>query len=313
MRHVVFICHGKIWAKSNLVKKIRREFSYNFRCIITFTSKKGDAKQIVAEHLNKGYLNFIIVGGDGTINEVINGIMSIYCGRLEMLRSIRLGILPMGSGNDFAKTIGSSNDFNQLHQLISNDQYFLCDLGKLTFNDHEFATQTAYFINIADLGIGGLVAKIINKMPKFLHPGLAYQLAIMTALIQYKHKKVMIKIAGIKAINEDIMALVIANGRFFGSGLGIAPNAMPSDGYFNIIKIGKIGLLDYFKQIRHIKKSRIIDHPEVKYFIAKELDVESQVKPLPLDVDGEYYGFTPIKASVLKNVMPIWSVHFPAN
>ena len=99
------------------------------------------------------------------------------------------------------------------------------------------------------------------------------------------------------------MNLVIANGKYFGSGLGIAPDADPADGQFSVVLIGEISMLDYLKNLGQVRKCEKIIHPELKYLSAKEISIEHVGEPLPIDMDGEFIGYSPMKISMVHNAL----------
>ena len=151
-----------------------------------------------------------------------------------------------------------------------------------------------FFINITDVGMGGeAVLKLQKKIP-FAGPDLNYFWAITSTLATYE--KVQIKATGDnyywegKAIN-----FIVANGKYFGNGLGVAPDASVTDGKFEIVVIGDITLLDYFKNLGTVKKCQKVVHPEVHYHQLDKVTIESmETRKISIDMDGEYIGYAPM-------------------
>ena len=127
---------------------------------------------------------------------------------------------------------------------------------------------------------------------------LTYQKGILTALLTYKNQPVKVR-ANTFDYEKSVMSLIVANGRFFGGGMGVAPDARVDDGLFSVVIIGEISTLVYLKNLGEIRKSRKIEHPELKYLSASEILIESRSGPLPIDMDGEFIGYTPVKMKVI--------------
>ena len=235
------------------------------------------------------------MGGDGSLNEVINGVMRAHCNNLN---DIRIGLLPNGTGNDFARTMGVTPDVAVLKKWIEEDAYRVIDIGLTEYFDGNRLPVSRYFVNITDVGIGGAIAQRLANSSKVLGPTITYQKAILTALLTYKNQPVKIH-ADSFDYESDIMSLIIANGRFFGGGMGIAPDALPDDKLFSVVIVGKISILEYLMNLGKIKKSQKIVHPEIKYLTASQLLIESSTGPIPIDMDGEFVGYTPLKLKVV--------------
>ncbi|MCH8240748.1 MAG: hypothetical protein IIB62_12015 [Proteobacteria bacterium] len=233
------------------------------------------------------------------LNEVING----YMNSDEALReNVTVGLLPYGTGNDFSKTIGMRNDIEQLAGLIENDQTQPVDIGEVQYKSHEGVTKTRYYINITDIGIGGLVVKTVNQSSKFLGPDLTYKKAILQAFFTYKHAKVRLTSDSFQW-EGPILCLCMANGRYFGSGMCIAPQADVSNGKIQLVIFGNVSLMDYLKNMSKIKKGEILEHPEIHYEQVTSCRIEALDGECPVDMDGEFIGYAPLDLNIHKHAI----------
>lgn len=305
MARIACILHGKISRKNHLIARLKRNLDENHEITILMTTHHGHAVILTEQALNSGNTHIIAVGGDGTINEVVNGIMNSQLHLdAETREKIRLGIIPKGTGNDFVKSLRLPSNLDGMRSLINQDQYRAVDLGLVSFQTKEQKEASRYFANITDLGLGGVVAEKLSHSSKWLGKTLTYQLSIIRTFLSYKHQAVSVETDSWKHEGR-IMNLIIANGQFFGSGLGIAPDASLTDGLFDVIVVGEISVLDYLKNLPTLRKSLPITHPEVSYHKATDLTIESPETMLPIDMDGEFIGYAPMKVRMVKSALKI--------
>lgn len=218
---------------------------------IIYTNNKMDAKNIALTY--KSYENAIIfsVGGDGTLNEVVNGLAN---------SKSKLGIIPVGTGNDFYRVF---KDF-------SGDKI---DLGKV--NDR-------YFINVASLGLDAEMAEYANKLKKIRFPKkLVYPVSIIKEFLSYKPTNI-----GMNNIFRDITILTVCNGRYYGGGFEIAPNALLNDGMFDIIDVNSLNRLEIINLIMKLMKVKHLDSKNVSFYRTDNLKITS-LTPLICNIDGE--------------------------
>lgn len=166
------------------------------------------------------------------------------------------------------------------------------------FNEKEESTER-FFINITDVGIGGELVIMKEKMQRYFSPKFNYMASILYVMATFKKNKV--RITTDKTLYQGkILNFVIANGKYFGNAIGIAPQAVIDDGQFSITNIGNVSLLDYFLNIGTAKKCLKINHLQVSYFEAKKVFIEStDHRKMTIDMDGEFVGFVPIELECL--------------
>lgn len=275
------------------------DFDYKF-----FISEyHGHLLSLPRKAISEGYNHMIAVGGDGTLNEVINGTIAAFKTNdsydWEKISEIKIGVFPAGSGNDFVRNIYDSN-VETLKNCIQNNSSELIDVGIADFFDEYNQPAERFFINISDVGIGGEVVILKEKLPRFFAPQFNYVASILYVMATYKKK--LVKIKTDKFLYEGkILNFVIANGKYFGNAIGIAPHAEINDGKFAITNIGNVSIFDYFLNIGKAKKCQKIQHAEVIYSEAKEVYIESaDHRKITIDMDGEFVGFAPIRLVCLE-------------
>lgn len=304
MANIAFIFHGKIKNRRNISSSIEKNFSSEHNLISLFTERVGHSALLAEQAVAEGFTHIICVGGDGSLNEIVNGIIKAKA-NLSNNRwsSVRLGVLPMGTGNDFAKSLNVSKDIEGLKQMIVLDSFKVIDLGFAEYHDTSGEKQNRYFINITDIGMGGMVAERLSGYGKWMGTTLTYQRAILSTLLTYKNQS--LKATSDTFVYEGkVMNFIIANGKYFGSGLGIAPDAETDDGKFSVVIFGEISLLDYIKNLRNVQKCKKISLPGLQYKSAREVYIESpSPSSLPIDMDGEFIGYAPVKLSIVPAVI----------
>ena len=290
MKSLLFIVNGA--KKQN--KKLTEIFdffsnsTFFSKVEFVFTQYPGHATSIAIES-STIFDYIIVVGGDGTLNEVINGI--------ELTSKVSIGLLPYGTGNDFARGQKLKLDANFLYKLITTDSIKSIDIGLIKGLNTEVSIYRR-FINIADIGLGGFVTKtMLKNKNRFLHGKITYALAILKGFMNYS--KPIIKVEGDYEYQGKILTLAICNGQYFGYGLCIAPMANVQDNLLNITSIGNVSLLDYFKNLGKLKIGELINHPEVEYKTIQNISVFHKNQPCPIEVDGEFIGYTPVNIQIL--------------
>lgn len=266
----------------------------------------------LAETASNDSTDIICVGGDGSLNEVINGVMQAKEKGMNthQWENIRVGLYPKGTGNDFAKTVLMPADCSVLKKCVDSDSHKFIDLGVADFIDRANNSGTRYFINITDTGMGGVIAQKLANYPRWMGPNLTFQRAIISTLIGYRKQQVKVK-ADSFDYDGQVMNLVVANGKYFGNGLGIAPDALADDGLFSIVIVGKISMFDYLRFLGDVRKSKKINHPQLTYLKARNLYVESPGGPLPIDMDGEFIGYTPLRIRIVPRALKFICPNYP--
>ncbi|HRN94098.1 MAG: diacylglycerol kinase family lipid kinase [Chitinophagales bacterium] len=301
MKRITFIIHGKAKEKDLLSEKIRGLFHEN-EVQIKITQHQNHASEIACEAVKSGSEIIVCGGGDGSLNETANGVMQgLDFLKEEEKEKIRLAVLPLGTGNDFIKTMRSPSNIKILYEAIQKDNVQKIDLGFAEFFSQNGKPQKRYFINIVDVGMGGVVAEKLSRYSKWLGANLTYQRAILSTLITYKNQAIEVN-SNTFSYKGNMMNFIVANGKYFGSGLGIAPEASPLNGKFSVVILGGISILDYLRNLGKVKRCEKIKHPQVQYHRAETIELNSAL-PLPIDMDGEFVGYSPLKISIHKQAL----------
>ncbi|HSY77791.1 MAG TPA: diacylglycerol kinase family protein [Bacteroidia bacterium] len=295
MKKIAFIIHGKIRRKQNIISELESTFQGNYKLSFLISEYSGHAIDLSFKAAQEGFNYIICLGGDGSLNEVVNGVMQAKEQNKELI--IKVGVLPYGTGNDFIKTTKSPQSFSGMKKLIDENLSKEIDLGLVQFKNKAGLHDSRYFINIADVGIGGIVVQNIGSYSKALGANITYLAAIFNTLLSYRNQPVK-AIANGFTFEGKIKNFVVANGKYFGSGIGIAPDAEIDNGKFAIVILGEVSLIQFLKLSFTFKKCRKIIHPQIIYKTAEEITIDSMSSPQPIDMDGEFIGYTPMSIRI---------------
>lgn len=259
------------------------------------TTAQGDATNAVRTALTTGYRTILAVGGDGTLNEVVNGFFDEAGAPIGV--GARLGVLPSGTGGDFRKAAGIPRNPAAAAQLIAGDSVRHIDAGRVDFADG----SRRFFLNIADCGMGGeVVARAIRRRH---HGGGVRGTAMflstsLSTLLRYVARTAHVEVDG-ALLHRTVRSVVVANGSCFGGGMRIAPNAELDDGRFDVIVIADTGRMRAVTGIPSLYRGRHLNRPEVEVYRARTVRVSCDGEPMVFDVDGELVGTTPATLTCL--------------
>lgn len=305
MKKIAFIIHGKIKHREKLVFDIKQMLQSTGELYFFVTEQANQCAVLSAQALKLGVTHLICVGGDGTLNEVMNGVMQARDRSgltQDIFDQLRIGLLPRGTGNDFARTMGVSFNLDELKRNIDGDHFRTIDIGLALFKSSDGDSCSRYFINITDVGIGGVIAQKLTTASKFWGSTITYQKALLTTMLSYKTQALKLT-TDTQNYEGKVMSLIIANGKYFGGGMGIAPDALPDDGLFSIVVAGEISMLQYLLNLGEVRKCRKVRHPALHYFSAREINIEPTGDHIPIDMDGEFIGYAPLKISVVSGAL----------
>ena len=267
----------------------------------TFTEYPEHATIITREVIKSGYNLVVSVGGDGTMNEVVNGFFEN--GNLINAEA-GLAIFARGTGCDFIKSFGIKKGFEDFYKILKKNEAQKLDVGKVSFIHDSDQVVTKHFLNISDVGLGGETTRRVNKTKKHLKGFLAFLIGAMMTILKYKNKTIKLEIDGELVKNEKINSVIVANAKYFGGGMYISPNSEANDGFLDIIVIGDFTTLELIRDFHLIYKGKHLTHPKICHYKAKKIKVTSEPIAL-LEFDGEQSGITPAEFEIIPQALKV--------
>lgn len=267
-----------------------------------FTSGPDDATRIVRRTLREGADLIVCVGGDGTLNEVVNGFMD-EDGRLIEPDAL-LAFVPNGTGCDFIKTVAIPAGVDSSLDTIRDGYVRSIDLGKLHYLDALGHSCTRYFHNIASFGLGGEVDERVNRTTKAFGPFFSFIWATLISILRYGKKRIRLLVDDRYDEEMNVWNVAVANGKYHGGGMCVAPDALVNDGLFHVTVIGDLSLPEVFWHLPKLYDGRIKEMEKVFMVTGKRVGATSDERVL-LDVDGEQPGRLPVKIEIVPAALRI--------
>jgi diacylglycerol kinase (ATP) len=296
---IVFILKGDLRTRNgiDLALDVLRARLPRAQVDLQISRYPGHAVSLAAEaRADCDYL--IAAGGDGTLNEVVNGCLQGADDDPERELPC-LGVMPLGSANDFARTLGVEKSAEALVGLIASNATRAIDVGRLRCHVKDGDPLVRYFVNVADVGIGAKVVERLAVSGKRLGPTLSYLGAIVATFIGYHRQQIAVE--SDNGLHWECPALIVVagNGRYFGAGLCATPQASPDNGELALTLIGDASLLDFARYLGRLKRGELLDHPAVSYHRDRAVRITSSGGPAPVEADGEFLGYTPVDIELL--------------
>lgn len=266
---------------------------YDFQFEFAFTEHENHSSELVQQAIENGFLNLICVGGDGTLHNIVNGIMNQT---KVTSNQINVGMIPIGTGNDWVRTHNIPNDFEKAVQLIKNRKKLTQDLGKIQFLNEK--RKPVYFNNLAGVGFDGFV---VSKVHKYKHFGvLAYVTGAIIGLFSFKNFKTKIKVES-KEINTKSLMVLVGLCQYSGGGMQLTKEANPFDGFFDISIVKNIGKLNIVRNLSKMFNGKIANHKQVEILKSDSITITIDESNLPfIQADGELIG----KGNIMVSIVP---------
>lgn len=264
---------------------VRRGLAYEYR----FTEGRNAATELAVQARQNGYDTVVGVGGDGTIQEIVNGLIGPN-GECPAA----LGVIPGGTGNDFSKMLGYPRDPEGALNVILDGKVRRFDVGR---------ANGRYFINIAGVGFDAEVAGFLNQRPKRLPGALMYVYGVLAVLLRYRPAPLTIDLGG-EVLERRCLLVSVANGPSHAGGMKMCPEARPDDGVLDLCVVGNLSRLQTVTLLPKVFSGRHTRHPEVKLYTARKVRITSD-EPLYVQADGEIFGRVPVEVEIVPGVLRV--------
>ncbi len=261
-----------------------------------FTEGKGHGIELAKTAASDGYACLVAVGGDGTIHEVANGIL-----QTPNASNTTLGVVCTGTGSDLSRTLGIPHDLHRACDSLTSNRRMVIDVGSIQYSDKGKPSQR-FFVNSAGIGIDAAVVAATEKLPKYFGGTIPYLVGLVRTFIGYRNKQVFFSIGAGAEEKARVLSMVIANGRYFGGGMQIAPEARVDDALFDIVIIKDFSKIELIKNISKVYKGTHLSHPKIRLEKDKSITIRSTDKFL-LHADGEVLGEGPVTLSLLPRAL----------
>lgn len=266
-----------------------------------FTTGPGDAIELTRQALKKGAEVVVCVGGDGTLNEVVNGLM----GAEGPIRpEAKLGFIPRSTGCDLAKSVHIDRELDRALDIIKDAHTRILDLGRIHYQDRRGQPVYRFFHNVTSFGLGGEVDERANRTTKAFGGFLSFLWATLISLIKYDKKRIRLKVDDSFDEEVTIWNVAVANGQYHGGGMWVAPRAQVDDGLFHVTVIGDLTLPEVFLNLPKLYNGKIYQVAQVSSFVGKRVEAFSDQRVL-LDVDGEQIGALPVVIEMVPRAVPL--------
>ena len=288
----------------NKVPELTRAFAARGeRCEIVQTSRAGDAVLLSRQARSDGVELLVVVGGDGTLNEVSRAYVDASGSPLQ---GPHLGVIPAGTGGDFRKSFDLGKGITEAVARILDSPPRPLDLGILELTGDDGSPVVTTFANIASFGISGRIDRLVNDSPKWMGGRLSFFVGTLRAMSTYRNAPVVVRVDGEPWYEGRVRVVAIANGRYFGGGMHIAPRADPSDGLFDVVVLGDMQFAESLRLTPDIYKGTHLSEPRVLSTRGSVVEGEaSGSTPVYVDADGETPGRLPLKARIAKGALRI--------
>ncbi len=266
-----------------------------------FTEAPGHATQLARGAIESGADLVVAIGGDGTLNEVVNG---FFANGKALSEQAAIALFPLGTGGDFKRSAHFPEDSDEVIAAIAERELRHVDACLARFRAYDGTPLERYFVNVAGFGLGGEVA--ISAKRNFLAPYSgtgAFFWATAASFLTYRARKVRLAFDGEATLETSIMEVALGNGRFQGGGMHVCPRARLDSGSVDVSVVRKAGLFEFLAALPYLYSGRIYSHPKCDFFRARRVVAESDEK-VSIQVDGEAVGILPLEVETVPGVIP---------
>jgi diacylglycerol kinase (ATP) len=239
----------------------------------------------------------VAVGGDGTLNEAVNGLMRAG-------RSTELATIPLGTGMDFVRTYKIPSRFEDAVTTARDGKTRVVDVGRVTYRTWDGVEAERYVANVGSVGMSAAVAQRANGMSKALGGKATFFYALVRVFLAWRNTEVVVDLDGGERRQGRMHDVIVANGQYHGGAMWLAPEAKPDDGLFDIVLIGDITKRDFVTTAPKIYRGTYLAHPKVELVRARAVVIDAP-EHLPIELDGEQVGTTPVRFEIVPGALRV--------
>ncbi len=247
-----------------------------------FSERPGHLIELARGAVERGAELIVVAGGDGTLNEVVNGVAG---------SGVTLATIPLGTGMDFGRTYGIPTRFDDAVRVALEGDTRTIDAGRVRYRTWAGEDAERWFANVGSVGMSGAVAQRANAMSKALGGKLTFFYALTRVFFEWQNTDVTVTFddGERRGLMHDV---IVANGRFHGGGMKLAPDARSDDGLLDVVLIGDVSKPDFLTTAPKLYKGKHVHHPKVEVLRTRRIAVDAAER-LPIEVEGEQIGTTP--------------------
>jgi YegS/Rv2252/BmrU family lipid kinase len=268
---------------------------------VEHTRGPRDAGRIAREAVRAGVERLVVAGGDGTVSEVVSGLLAADLGD-----HAQVGVLPLGTGGDLSRSLGAPREVDGAIEGLRHGATRRIDAGRIRYRGRDGSSETSYFVNVASFGISGLVDELVTQAPRALGGSFAFLVATLRGIARYRFGDVTLRLDGKEVHRGPLSLAAFANGRYFGGGMQIAPEARLDDAALDLIVVEGASKVRLLSRLPSIYRGRHLAEEGVSSYRGQRLEAETEGTAVWLDVDGEPLGTLPAAIEVLPGAITLF-------
>ena len=260
---------------------------------VLFSERPGHLRELARDAAEGGSKLLVVVGGDGSVNEVANGV----AGRED----VEIAMIPCGTGWDFARTYAIPHKLDRAIEVALSGTTRTIDLGRADYRAWDGSEAASHFANVASAGMSGAIAQRANETTKALGGKVSYLWATVAVFAKWQNSELRLTVDG-ESRSGRMHDVVVANGKTFGGGMIICPDAEPDDGLFDVLTIGDLTKRDLLTTLPKTFWGKHLPHPKAELLRGAVVTVDADA-PLPVELDGEQPGTTPVRFEIVPRAL----------
>jgi diacylglycerol kinase (ATP) len=262
-----------------------------------FSERPGHLIELAERAAREGAGLIVAVGGDGTLNEVVNGIMRAGA-------ETELATIPLGTGMDFVRTHGIPSKFEDAVRVAVEGKPRTIDVGRVSYRTWDGHDAERYYANVGSVGMSAAVAQRANGMSKALGGKATFFYALVRVFLEWDNTTVTVELADGERREGPMHDVIVANGQWHGGAMHLAPEAKPDDGLFDVVLIGDVTKADFVSTAPKLYSGKYLSHPKIELLRSSSVAVDARER-LPIELDGEQVGTTPVRFEVVPSALRI--------
>ncbi|HEY4412643.1 MAG TPA: diacylglycerol kinase family protein [Gaiellaceae bacterium] len=261
-----------------------------------FSERPGHIVELAEGAAREGAELVVAVGGDGTLNETVTGLMRAGGGP-------ELATIPLGTGMDFGRTYGIPTRFDDAVRTAIEGRTRTIDVGRVNYRTWAGADEERYVVNVGSVGMSAAVAQRANGMSKALGGKATFFYALVRVFLAWQNTVIDVELDG-RRRSRRMHDVIVANGQYHGGSMWLAPEASPDDGLFDVLMIGDVTKLDFATTAPKLYRGKHLGHPKVELARARVVVVDG-AETLPIELDGEQVGTTPARFEIVPGALRV--------